>query len=206
MTNKNYLFIIAAGLFTVILSMVLIKMIFDQKIEIDQDYKVYMDKTFVKYNVLKGENKVFPNVVFYDPRGKPLSIEAFRGKYVLLNFWATWCPGCVVELPHLEKLREYIIQKEYPMALVAVSLDREKNGEDLAQFLVDHKVGPFALYHDRDSALLRAYPVEGMPTTLLIDPDGKVLYEFMGEADWTNYFIIKFLRQEMRHYIEMLDK
>lgn len=205
MTNKNYL-LFAVGLFTIVLSFVLIKMIFDHKVEIESKYKVFMDKTFHKYYIYKDGNKYFPDAVFYDPVGQPVSIDTFKGKYTLLNFWATWCPGCVIELPHLEKLNEYIENRNYPLTVVALSLDREKSAGELADFLVDNNIGPFALYHDRDRAMLRAYPVEGMPTTLLIDPDGKVLYEFLGEADWTNYFLIKFLEQEMNPYMEMLEK
>ncbi len=207
MTNKNYFLLLAAGIFTIILALVMIKMIYDRDMTMPPAYKTFMDRTFIKYNIFEGQQKPFPdNVVFYDPKGQPVTIQNFRGQYLLINFWATWCPGCVKELPSLENLRNYVQRKDYPLTLIAVSLDREKDANELAAFLVDNKIGPFALYHDRDKAILRAYYMEGMPTTLLIDPEGYVLYEFLGEADWTDYFLIEFLRDEMGPFIEVLEK
>ncbi len=206
MTNKNYLLIIALGVFTLILSIILFKIIFDYKLNIDPAVEVAIEKQFHDFKHYKEGKKPFPEVVFYNPRGEKTMIRDFRGQYLLLNLWATWCPGCVKELPSLQKLQEYIIQKKWPLSLVALSLDRELSTEEIAQFLVDHQIGPFALYHDKDREVFRAYPLAGMPTTLLIDPEGNVLYEFMGEADWTDYFLMKFLQDEMQPFINVLKK
>ena len=82
--------------------------------------------------------------------------------------------------------------------LIALSLDRQKTQAELTEFLGRYDVSDFALYHDTDRKMTKAYPLDGMPTTLLINPDGYILYEFMGEADWQEDALYTFLVNQIQ--------
>ena len=205
MTNKNFIVIGSACAFVVVMLLLMVKMITDIPAQrIDQQVKEKAIEQFYDFKEYRVGKNVLPPITFYDPHNQKISTDIFKGKYLFLNMWATWCPGCVNELPSLEKLSHYFSAKEYPVVVLAISLDRKKNMQEVAEFLFNHNVGPFALYHDTDKELARAYPVNGMPTTLLIDPDGNVIYEFMGEADWQEPNLLALLQAEIHPYYESL--
>jgi thiol-disulfide isomerase/thioredoxin len=105
----------------------------------------------------------------------PVHLEDFRGKVVLLDFWATWCAPCIQSLPELEEIaRKFSGQ---PFAMVSVSIDR--NGEALRKFLAKHPA-PWSMAWDEQSELARSYGIHGFPTFLLLDRDGKVLRQVTG--------------------------
>ena len=120
-----------------------------------------------------------PKAVFVDATGGKHSIGDFKGKYVLVNLWATWCAPCVKELPSLVNL-----QKAVPgMKVLAVDVGRDKP-EKAAAFLKDHKADSLGVYVDTELALLHAFGAYGLPTTVLIDPSGKEVAKAQGPAEW----------------------
>jgi thiol-disulfide isomerase/thioredoxin len=130
--------------------------------------------------VLKLEKrpKPAPDVHFVDTLGTRHALDAFRGRYVLLNMWATWCGPCVNELPSLARLARFAPG----LKVVAVDTDHEK--VDAAGFLKSHGAGSLPVYLDSEHMLLRSFVVPGLPTTVLIGPDGKVIARAEGPADW----------------------
>jgi thiol-disulfide isomerase/thioredoxin len=119
-----------------------------------------------------------PDVRFTDAMGTAHSITEFRGHYVLLNLWATWCPPCVAELPQLAKLQQAV------PGLKVVTVDVERNAAKPAQFLRAHGAGTLPDYRDPQLKALRAVHAFGLPTTLLIDPQGREIARAVGPADW----------------------
>ena len=115
-----------------------------------------------------------------DLTGKSVPLSAFKGKVVLLNFWATWCPPCRAEMPSLNKL--YHALKPRGLEVVAVSTDRSIS--DIKDFQEKHKVD-FPMLFDGDRSAAKLYRVFSMPTTLLIDRNGMIVEKFYGEYDWT---------------------
>jgi peroxiredoxin len=104
-----------------------------------------------------------------------LSLADYRGKLVYLDFWASWCPPCLVSLPELEALR-----KEYAgrgLEIVAVNLDRDL--EQARRFLKKHPVG-YASASDPEGRIPRSFEVETMPTSFLIDQGGVIRYVHEG--------------------------
>ena len=104
-----------------------------------------------------------------------LSLSAHRGKVVYLDFWASWCPPCLVSLPVLDELR-----REFPpehFAVVAVNVDREPN-KALA-FLSKHPIG-YASASDPDGRIPETFGIETMPTSFLIDRNGVVRHVHRG--------------------------
>ena len=121
-----------------------------------------------------------PDFILKDLNGKTVSLSAFRGKVVLLNFWATWCPPCRAEMPSLNKL--YNMLKPRGLEVVAVSTDRSIS--DIKDFIKSHRVS-FPILFDSDRSGAKQYRVFSMPTTFLIDRKGMIVEKFYGEYDWT---------------------
>jgi peroxiredoxin len=115
-----------------------------------------------------------------DVDGKPVSLSDFKGKVVLLNFWATWCPPCAREMPSMEKLYQAYSAKGFAIVGVSVDVGASRNVKEFAQKL---KV-TFPILHDRDSIVSRHYSVPGVPTSYLIDRRGRIVYRVLGEYDW----------------------
>lgn len=115
-----------------------------------------------------------------DLQGRPVRFSVFRGKVVLLNFWATWCPPCRKEMPAMERLhRGY---RERGLVVLAVSQD-EAPLEDVRRFAVSLGL-TFPVWHDRDRQAAHHFSLPGVPTSYLIARDGQLAYRVLGEYDW----------------------
>ena len=122
-----------------------------------------------------------PDVNFNDASGATKSFADWRGKIVLLNIWATWCVPCRDEMPALDRLETKLGRDAFEV--VAVNIDR--NGPDKAKaFLQETGATHVALYTDPSSKLFAALKAVGMPTTLIIDRNGKEIARLVGPADW----------------------
>jgi len=122
-----------------------------------------------------------PQVAFGDGTGARVELASFKGKYVLLNLWATWCAPCVRELPALAKLKASVPGHRFDV--VAVDVGRG-TASDARSFLDAHGAKPLATYVDSNLALLRAFGAYGLPLTILIDPKGREIGRAVGPADW----------------------
>jgi thiol-disulfide isomerase/thioredoxin len=131
--------------------------------------------------VVRKNPRDFANVKFKDAAGKDLSLKDWRGKVVLLNLWATWCAPCRYEMPALDRLQGAMGGDNFEV--VAVSIDRK--GAGVAQkFLDEIKTRDLKLYIDKSAKITRDGEVFGMPTTILINREGKELGRLIGPAEW----------------------
>jgi thiol-disulfide isomerase/thioredoxin len=122
-----------------------------------------------------------PDFTFADGSGATKSLADWRGKIVLLNIWATWCVPCRDEMPALDRLETELGGKDFEV--VAVNID--KGGPDKARaFLQETGATHLALYTDPSGKLFAALKAVGMPTTLIIDRNGKEIGRLVGPADW----------------------
>ena len=124
--------------------------------------------------------KAAPDIIFADPEGEETSIADFAGKPVLVNLWASWCVPCVKELPTLETLHD----SRPDIAVIAISQDMGP-AASVAAFLDKHKVGEFAAYQDSKMALSGALGAEILPTSILYDAEGREVWRFVGDLDWS---------------------
>ncbi len=120
----------------------------------------------------------------------PISWDYFEGRYLLVNFWATWCPPCVIELPSLDKLRAKYDGKG--LEVIAISLDAQRSHSQIQQFLENRNMSNFAAFMDTNGDVQRNIEMRGIPTTYLLNPQGEVLYVFEGDANWAGPDAIKF--------------
>jgi len=121
-----------------------------------------------------------PDFTLSGLEGRPAQLREFRGKLVLLNFWATWCAPCLHEMPSMERLYQTFKQTDF--ALLAVSMDRQ--GEEMARPFVDRLKLTFPVLLDRTSEVGNRYGVRGLPTTYLIDSDGRIIGAVIGAREW----------------------
>jgi peroxiredoxin len=121
-----------------------------------------------------------PDFTLMSLEGRPVQLREFKGKLVLLNFWATWCAPCLHEMPSMERL--YQTFKATPFVLLAVSMDRQ--GEAVARPFVDSLQLTFPVLLDTTLEVGRQYGVRGLPTTYLIDPEARLIGAVIGARDW----------------------
>lgn len=121
-----------------------------------------------------------PEISFADAEGKSFGLGDFAGKTLLLNLWATWCAPCVKEMPSLERLQELLGDK---MTVVAISQDRG-GAKAVEPFVGKLGLKLVKVYLDPKSAVGRAFKVEGLPSSFLIDREGRLVGRVEGEADW----------------------
>jgi len=134
--------------------------------------------------------KTVPSLSFTAQDGQQVGLNAFKGKVVVLDYWATWCAPCRVEFPRLDRLQERLGDKG--LAVVAVSLDR---GGRVAvdRFYDEMHVAHLAKFVDPTSASARALGLRGLPTTLVIDRQGREVARIEGMAAWDGPEIGKIL-------------
>ena len=121
-----------------------------------------------------------PPLELADLRGRKHSLADYRGKVVLVNFWATWCEPCREEMPSMERLRVSLAER--PFAVLAVNLAEPESR--IAKFLDTVPVG-FPILLDRDTKTTRAWQAKVLPATYVVGPDGAIRYRHVGELDWS---------------------
>jgi peroxiredoxin len=120
-----------------------------------------------------------PEINLATPDGKKLSLKDFRGKVVLLNFWATWCVPCREEMPAMEKLYQEFKEKNFVILAVAVK-DRK---QDAVDFVKELKI-TYPIVLDPDAKIGQEYGAWGLPATYIIGPKGEGLARGWGPAEW----------------------
>lgn len=131
--------------------------------------------------VFRHAPKDVPEITFNDGSGEARKLSDWKGKVVLLNLWATWCAPCRKEMPALDELQAKLGSDDFEV--VALSVDRA--GLDKPRdFLKKIKINSLALYNDPSAKMASKLKVMGMPTTLLIDRDGKEIGRLTGPAHW----------------------
>ena len=131
-----------------------------------------------------------PDKVFADPEGKPVSIDDFTGKPVLVNLWASWCAPCVKELPTLDKLAQ-----SGRVEVLAVSQDTGPHASVVA-FLKAHQIATLKPYQDDKMGLSGALgPDVVLPTSILFDANGEEVWRYVGDLDWTSPEAAKLLSE-----------
>lgn len=136
-----------------------------------------------------------PALTFLDGKGATRDLREYRGRYVLLNLWATWCAPCVHEMPSLNALPKLFSPKD--MVVVAISEDRDGIAAAGA-FYKRHSLKNLDIYVDGSGRIPFLLQAAALPLTLLIDPKGMVVGRIEGGVDWTSDEAVNYLRTKMK--------
>jgi peroxiredoxin len=119
---------------------------------------------------------------------RAVTLSQLKGQVVVLNFWATWCPPCIEEMPSLVRMQQFM--KAKGVTVLAVSVDVDEG--NYRRFLRDHNVTLLSV-RDPDQKSNRLYGTFKFPETYIIDRNGAVRRKFIGAVDWTEPEVIDFL-------------
>lgn len=120
-----------------------------------------------------------PNFNLIGEDGKRYRLSDYRGKVVVINFWATWCPPCREEMPSMERLWQKVKNKNIVILAINVGEDADTIFEFTGQYPVT-----FALPMDTDGEVLNNYPARALPTTYIINPKGIATHRAIGSREW----------------------
>lgn len=127
-----------------------------------------------------------PDFSAKDIQGNQVSLSKYKGNVVILNFWATWCPPCKVELPSLNRLNQAYKGK----GLVVIGISTDKSTSAVTDFVSKNPLG-FPVLIDSSLTVSRSYKVFMVPTAFIIDRKGLIVEKFFGEQDWSGAEMIK---------------
>jgi len=131
-----------------------------------------------------------PGFTLDDMDGKSHSLSDYRGKWVLINFWATWCPPCRKEMPSLEQLYQTFHGRSFRV----LAVNQWENADLVFSYLGDLDVFPsFPILFDPDSKVSEAYGVRGLPTSFIIDPQGRIAYRAVGGREFDHPEVVRLI-------------
>ncbi|HSM84530.1 MAG TPA: TlpA disulfide reductase family protein [Candidatus Limnocylindrales bacterium] len=118
-----------------------------------------------------------------------VSLHDYRGKVVVLNFWTTWCPPCIEEMPALMELQQRMGDK-----VVVLGVSTDESDAAYHQFLIKHKIN-FLTVRDADAASAHLYRTTGQPETFIIDRQFNIRRKFIGAQQWASSEIVEYLNK-----------
>lgn len=136
--------------------------------------------------------KALPEVIFYDEANNPVKLDKWRGKVVVLNIWATWCPPCVKEMPTLDRLQQRLGGDFFQVVVLSVD---QGGFEVVRKFFEETGVQSLDMYLDPNSKATSALKAIGLPTTILLDVNGREIGRLVGDAEWDTPEMIGFFRR-----------
>jgi len=139
-------------------------------------------------SVVAGE--LAPDFQLEDTSGKQVTLSELRGKVVLVNFWATWCPPCIAEMPSMERLNEIMAGDDFVM----LAINTEENGRNIVPAFLQKRPHTFTVLYDDKGVVQKRYGVFKFPETFIIHKDGTVAEKIIGPLDWANPETVAYLK------------
>ena len=136
--------------------------------------------------------KTYDNVFFLDKKDKKININDFKGNLLILNFWATWCEPCKEEMPSLNNLQ--INEELDKLKIFTINIGKE-NIEKVNKFFLDLNIQNFEPYFDPPTTLAKKFSLRGVPTSILIDKNGKEFARIIGSIDFDNPELVNWLKK-----------
>ena len=149
------------------------------------------EKPDIKNLILTKNSKVYEDVIFKDANQKDVDLTDYKGKLIILNFWATWCAPCREEMPSLDSLQaniELTNLKIFPINISRENLSKSKN------FFKELNIKNLDIYFDSPITLAKKFSLRGVPTTILFDKKGKEFARIIGSIDFNNKEFINWLK------------
>ena len=148
------------------------------------------ETTDFKNLIIKKVQKKYEDLSFLDADKKQVNLDDYRGKLVLLNFWASWCAPCKEEMPSLDSLQSNKDLNNLQIFPINVGQDSEKKAKD---FFEELDIKTLNIYYDTTITLAKKFQLRGIPTTILISKDGYEFARIIGSIDFESQKFIKWL-------------
>jgi len=132
-----------------------------------------------------------PDFQLEDTKGNKVSLADLRGKVVLVNFWATWCPPCRAEMPSMEKLNESMAGEDFIMLAINV----EENGRSVVPEFLNRSPHSFPILYDDQGVVQKLYGVYKFPESFVIRKDGVIDDKVVGAIDWAHPETIAYFKE-----------
>ena len=139
-----------------------------------------LERLFRDMGVLKIPHLTRPvEIQLKDVFGNTVRLSEFRGKIVFLNFWATWCPTCVIEMPSMEKLHRKLKDREFAM----VAINMQEPPAQVKSFFEKLELS-FTSLLDSSGEVVTGFAVNALPTTFVLDKQGRIIGKALGPREW----------------------
>ena len=139
---------------------------------------------------LSKEKKNISNLVFNNYKEEKVSFSEFKGKVLLVNFWATWCAPCIKEMPSLDRLK-YKVGNNFDV--IAISVDRDGINK-VKDFFDNNNIKNLEKFFDIKNSLAKEMNLFGVPTSFFIDKNGNIIGNYQGDMEWDNLTVIEFIK------------
>jgi thiol-disulfide isomerase/thioredoxin len=149
------------------------------------------EKPGLKNLVLIKNPKIYEDLIFRDIYEKDINLDDFKGKLVILNFWATWCAPCKVEMPSLDNLQSNI--KLNNLKIFPINIGREDTFKS-ESFFKELNIKNLDIYIDAPITLAKKLSLRGIPTTILFNKQGKEFARIIGSIDFNDEEFINWLK------------
>lgn len=136
------------------------------------------------------EGRLAPQFSVKDRSGQLHSLNDFRGKVVLVNFWATWCPPCIEEMPSMDSLQKTLDQEKF--SIIAISVD---DSWDSVDTFIKSSDLDLNIYSDFEGKVAKLYGTHKVPETYILNKEGIVVRKILGEIDWTSPKVLSYLKE-----------
>ncbi len=149
---------------------------------------------FSSIGVIKLKRKVkASDFTVQSLNGNTTSLSDFRGKVIFLNFWATWCGPCRSEVKDIDSLYKTLKDEDFTV----MAIDIQESSKKIVSFMERNDID-FPVYLDSDGMIASQYGVSGIPTTFIIDPDGKIVGWAVGPREWGSMESVELMRSLMK--------
>jgi len=138
--------------------------------------------TFSNVEAKEKQQRLASNFTLKNLEGEDVSLSQFRGKYLLINFWATWCAPCKIEMPSLEKLYRQFKSDNFDM----IGISNDMFGARVVRPYIKATNLTFPMLLDQRMIVSRQFGIVSLPTTVLIDPQGIIIGVLQGAEDWSD--------------------
>ena len=150
------------------------------------------DLSNLKNIVIHKVPKTYNNVIFLDKNDQKINIDQFKGRLLILNFWATWCAPCKEEMPSLDNLQ--VNQELKEIKIFPINIGKEKL-EKIDKFFFDLKIQNIRTYFDSPKTLAKTFSLRGIPTSILFNKDGKEFARIIGSINFEDQKFINWLKK-----------
>jgi len=149
------------------------------------------EKPDIKNLILTKNIKIYKNVIFKDANQKDVDLVDYKGKLLILNFWATWCAPCKEEMPSLDNLQAIIGLNNLKIFPINISKENLSKSES---FFSNLNIKNLNIYFDSPITLAKKFSLRGIPTSILFDKEGKEFARILGSIDFNDKDFIDWLK------------